>query len=519
VVALLVTAVVSLPAVASAHATLVSTTPTDGSHLDDGPAEIVFTLDEPVSLVQGSAAVIDQDGTRHEVEGTDLGAGGSVVTVRLAQPLPDGSFLATARLLSLDTHVVSVSATFTVGAAEGLLPVPDVQATSTASRIVSYLAKLAVYVGAVASAGVLTTTARLWPGRRHGVRWRATLRWGSALLVVGLVVRLGVEAAHRAGGPTRVSGDVLVDLLTVNGAFAVTALVAAAVTVVAAHLVLRTGDGPPLGVVAGVTAATTALAVSLGGHGADPALFPLPLVLTVVHVYAVLAWLGGVLTIAVELGRPPDLERWHRYALFHLVLAAASGAGLALLRVPAPAALVGTTYGLSLVVKTVLVAAAVGVAGLVHRRLARTTRRPAGARLLGTEIALVLTVLGTTGVLSSAVPATVSHDPPVRTAMDFGGDARLDVAIPSTRRGAQTLVVETSARAGAAVPALSVDLSSEQAEVARLPVRFDDVEQTGDVLRWRSRDLVVPVTGRWKVTVTFDTPAGPRVASFHYDVL
>jgi len=86
-------------------------------------------------------------------------------------------------------------------------------------------------------------------------------------------------------------------------------------------------------------------------------------------------------------------------------------------------------------------------------------------------------------------------------------------------------IVERSADASsgkdadAADSPLTVDLSSKEANIARLPVTFSNGERSGGSLLWRSRDLVVPVPGEWQVTITFETEAGPRVASFSYDVL
>ena len=133
-------------------------------------------------------------------------------------------------------------------------------------------------------------------------------------------------------------------------------------------------------------------------------------------------------------------------------------------------------------------------------------------------LVLVLCVFGATGVLSSVAPATVSYDPAVRTTMDFGSGAVLDITIPSTHRGPQTLIVESPA-SGVAAPRLSIDLASTEANVARLPVVLGDPVSIDGRVRWNSRDLVVPISGSWKVTITFDTATGPRVASFHYDVV
>ncbi|GLW30315.1 copper resistance protein CopC [Actinoplanes regularis] len=476
VIVLAMLVLLSWPAPASAHASLVATTPAEGGHLDQGPADVVFTLNEAVSVVPGSPQLIDEEGKRYGVRAVALNADRTVVTVRLATALPDGSFLATARLLSVDTHVVSVSVAFTVGAAEDLLTAPEAETDG----LPGYVARLLVHTGAVLSAGVLLTTARLWPHLRERRRWRVTVRCGSALLVAGLTARLGLVFAE-TGWTVLTSG------------FGIASLAA----VVAAAVQLRLPGR-------WLAAVPTVLAVMYGGHGADPGLFPLPLALTTLHVYAVLAWLGGVVVIAVELHRGVPIAAWHRYALIHAAVVVGTGAGLGLLRIPAPDALLSTTYGRVLIVKIGLVALVLATAAVAYRRL---------GRFVGAELLLATAVFGATGVLSSVAPATADYDPPVRTTVDFGPGSALAVTIPSTRRGPQDLIVEAADEAP-----LSVDLSSREANVARLPVRFGGTETTGTGVRWSSRDLVVPVAGNWQVTITFGTPAGPRVASFRYDV-
>lgn len=518
---LLTVALLAWPSQASAHATLLSTSPEDGSHLDTGPSQIVFTLDEPVSVVQDSPQVIDRDGNRYTIAGSELDERRTVLTVNLATPLPDGSFLATARLLSIDTHVVSVSAAFTVGEAEGLLSAPETEASSLADRIAVFVAKLAVYLGAVLSAGVVLTTGWLWPERRSERRWRTTVSTGSTLLIAGLLLRLIIEAGNRAGGVTRISAETAQSLLTVNPAFGLSALAALLAAILLLSVRLRSLRRLRI---LGVTATVlVAVAVAYGGHGADPSLFPIPLALTLLHVYAVLAWLGGVAVIAVErssIDSAARLAGWHRYALAHAALVAVSGAGLAVVRVPAFDALIATTYGLALLGKIALVLSLLAVAAFLYRRLSNLESRTRGRSLLRAELLLVAGVFSLTGVLSSVAPAKVSYDPAVEIAMDFGGGETLRISIPSTQRGPQTIVVEPSAPSASgedeSSPAtLSVDLSSRDANISRLPVAFDDLESgTG----WRSRDLVVPVAGSWQVTVRFETRAGPRVASFHYEV-
>ncbi|WP_245556170.1 copper resistance protein CopC, partial [Nocardia cerradoensis] len=57
---------------ASAHAVLVSTTPESGTHVDTAPGELRLQLDEPVTLVAGSAQLIDSGGQRFALSAARL---------------------------------------------------------------------------------------------------------------------------------------------------------------------------------------------------------------------------------------------------------------------------------------------------------------------------------------------------------------------------------------------------------------------------------------------------------------
>jgi copper transport protein len=111
--ALLVTLLVALalPAVASAHATLRSTTPRFGTEIQRGPGTIRLLFDQQVKALPGSVHVLngvgrDFAGSAH-VRGNEL-----VANVR---PLKIGTYTVRWRAISADSHVVSGVWTFGVG--------------------------------------------------------------------------------------------------------------------------------------------------------------------------------------------------------------------------------------------------------------------------------------------------------------------------------------------------------------------------------------------------------------------
>src|SRR5690606_35617296 len=125
-------------------------------------------------------------------------------------------------------------------------------------------------------------------------------------------------------------------------------------------------------------------------------------------------------------------------------------------------------------------------------------------------------------VLTSVVPAKDSYTTNVRTALDFGASEVLDVEIDSVRRGARSLTVRyrpEGATGGAPMPDVGVELSSAEANIARLPVELRTTMSADGELVWDSDGLIVPVAGQWKVTVRFEGGRGPKLASFYYEAL
>lgn len=495
---------------ASAHALLLASTPTDGAQLAESPAVLSFELSEPVSLVEGSAQLIDADGTRYPLASQRLDDGRTRVVADLAEPLPDGAYLATARVVSADTHVVSLSTRFTVGATTEHGAWSDLSGQSVVGRSVVLPVKIVVYLGTVLSAGLLLAARWSWPGLIGSRRFSTVYRIGALLLGVGLLGRLLVLVVEQAGGLSGASWSAVTTIVATPFGVALMLAVAFAVPTLAF---------PPTGSRAtqllGFTYAAAAVtAVTLGGHGGSSDAWPLPFLVTFVHVYAVAVWLGGVSIIAVAARELPALHRWHRVALAHVALLVVAGVVLAVLQVRPLAALITTSYGVTLAVKVAVVVATITTGYVVYRK-SRGDAPVGRRRTVAVESALAIAVIALTSSLSSLTPAKDSYTTDVATTVNFGSDV-LDVDVDTVRRGTQVLTVDY---AGPDTVDLGIELSSVQANVARLPVQMVALPAGDGVTRWRSDGLIVPSAGRWKVTVRFDDGTGPKLASFFYTVL
>src|SRR6202046_5388769 len=100
---------------ASAHASLVSTEPSDGSMMSQAPKSVRLRFNEPVT--PASIKLIDAEGrTREDVT---VNAHDDTIEVTLPDGLPRGMQLVSYRIFSADGHPVGGSLVFSLGMSEG----------------------------------------------------------------------------------------------------------------------------------------------------------------------------------------------------------------------------------------------------------------------------------------------------------------------------------------------------------------------------------------------------------------
>lgn len=161
----------------------------DGSRVEASPAQVVLTFDEAVHLVPGAATVLDDSGTTVSVPPAHLAKSGKSVVIPLKPHLPRGSYTATWRVVSADTHVVSGSITF--GVRQDAVTAPTSSATAVGSlEVVSGIGKGATYLGAALLFGVLAAGGLFWPDTLRSRRMRWTRRIGWVALTGGTLAEL-----------------------------------------------------------------------------------------------------------------------------------------------------------------------------------------------------------------------------------------------------------------------------------------------------------------------------------------
>jgi putative copper resistance protein D len=149
------------------------------------------------------------------------------------------------------------------------------------------------------------------------------------------------------------------------------------------------------------------------GHaGHDPAVLAIAL-----HVVAACLWVGGLLAVVLVLAAhrrlvAVALPRFSTVAGYCAATVALTGVLSAVLRLPTPAALVGTGYGLLVLAKAACLAVLVGLGWRARRtllgRVAGLTSGGAGpaplARWLGLELVVMAVVFGLAAALAGAAP-------------------------------------------------------------------------------------------------------------------
>ncbi|MGH3123597.1 MAG: copper resistance CopC family protein [Streptosporangiaceae bacterium] len=81
--------------------------------------QVRLTFDEPVGLIAADEQVISATGVRADTGRVRLAEGGTTIVLPLRPNLPRGTYSATWRVVSADTHMVSGSITFGLGVQPG----------------------------------------------------------------------------------------------------------------------------------------------------------------------------------------------------------------------------------------------------------------------------------------------------------------------------------------------------------------------------------------------------------------
>jgi copper transport protein len=382
---------------ASAHAALVSSSPSDGARLRSSPDKVTLQFTEHVSLGAGYARVLDAAG--RPVDTGKSTVSGDVVTIPLRGRLSQGGYVVTYRIISADSHPVSGAYAFAVGNGPLLPPskVTPVTGTDPGVSLLLPVARWLTYAGLALAVGIPVLLLVCWPPGWASPLLRRLTFWGAVGIVVGAVLAFLLQGPYSAGSglATTFSPALLSDTLSSEAGTALLVHAGLGLALLgwtsavwsrrAAPAIWETAAGAVLGL--GLAVSTSAVGHAVAGPWTAGALAS-----TTVHVASMAVWLGGLAGLVIAVLRPGvpagelavAMPRFSRLAFAAISALVVTGIVQAVRELPSPSALFTTEYGAILTAKLVVVVIVLAAAGVsrvwVQQHLGVGGRRPDGRR-------------------------------------------------------------------------------------------------------------------------------------------
>lgn len=517
---------------ASAHATVVTTDPADGSRLKAAPHTVTVVFDENVGLGDvGYLHVTDQAGKRVDARAAyHPGGAGNKVADDLRSGLGDGTYTASFRIVSADSHPVAGTIRFVVG--NGPLAQGSVSTGSTTNPGTSgafTLARWISYCGLAVLFGAWLILA-LWPAGRDDLRARRFVWAGWFATTLGALLELLLQGPYSSGaGRDKLFDTGLLDgtLHTNYGELHCLRLVLLGAVAVLLARSLQPDARPARWEAASAALLGLGLAWTFSdvGHPATTSPTWLSIGADMIHILAVATWLGGLVMLlgAVLPRREPAelravLPGFSRVAIIAIVALVASGTYSAFRGIGTVHAIFTTTYGQLVVGKVALLAAILLVANLSRRLVQRRTvayamaetavldepkasddvtverlRRSVFVEAMGAFIVLALAaVLVSEPRGKEALQA--SYRKPVSATTPLGGGRTLSVTADPGVHGPVNITI--SVDGGATPSAITASASQKKAQLGPLPIKLTRESRSS-----YDGSTTLPVSGTWEIDV------------------
>ncbi len=493
--ALVVVATLVYASAAFAHAQLLDTSPQSGATVASQPVEVIFKFNQAVGGTLGAVRVYDAQGnevddlTVTHPQGQERWMG-----VGLKSHLPAGTYTATYRVISADTHIVYGGLVFNIGhigappkfTVAGLISRNE---SGRATRIASGVVRSLDYLSIALLVGGLAFLLVAWlPGlpameldpQQAQTRWldasqgfarrlRLLLALAVVIGVAGSALGVLLQGASAAGVSLWSSLKNVILENTLESRFGQVWGLRAGVWLALGGVLLLAGVSWPrprrwMIIAIGLGAAYLVCTPALAGHASTQSPVAVFLPTDVVHVLASSVWVGGIacllfaLPAATRCLEPSErsrlllgvLTRFSPLALGAVVAIAFTGIVQAYIDVRTVHGLLHTTYGTLVLVKTALLLCLIGLGWINRRRLMPALRRLVEAerspgrvgvatrRSLRGELALMLCVLGVTAALVSYAPPIDAAGGPfsINTTL---GPSELEMTVDPARVGLNTI--------------------------------------------------------------------------------
>jgi copper transport protein len=413
-VGLVLGGVVGFASPAFAHAQLLGTSPANGAVVASPPRQVVLTFGEAVQAPPTAIEVFGADG-RQVVTGPVNHPSGRPDQVEAALPASlHGTYVVSWRVISADTHPVQGAFSFSVGAPspEGAVGALEqhLLATRHPSRSLGVLTgtlRTLILLAVLVAVGGVVLLLR-WPEAMARLDVPALLFTGTGLAAVASLAAALAQGPYDAGRPLgdALRSSVLSPVLHSSFGTGAAVRIGSSLLVLIGLLAGRAAEGrrspaaaaadgsprrsglmPPLWLLTALAGcAGLVVSLSLSGHATTGRWQPLAFVADLVHVGGAATWIGGLIVLAVVLGRAggrersdelgPVLSHFSTVAAWAVAVIVASGLFQAWRQVGSWKALSDTDYGKILLLKVTLTIAAVEAGWFSRRWLARRLLRP-----------------------------------------------------------------------------------------------------------------------------------------------
>jgi copper transport protein len=475
--AFLLAAAIAETSSASAHAELLGTSPTSGVTVKTQPREVIFKFNQDIGGTAGAVRVYNAQGREvDDLEVSHPQGNQHWMGVGLKPGLADGTYTATYRVISADTHIVYGGLVFNVGhpSASSRVTVAGLIGKGESGQVTKIafgVVRAGNYVTLALMAGGLAFLLLVWPrslfataaGEAPGGedleererRWAHAARagggrqgklFGLAVVLGATVSALGVllQGANAAGVSlwSSLKGSIVQGTLESRFGWVWAARAAVWLALGAVLLASRgrwRGSPASLGTVAALGAlalgsAYLLLTPALAGHASVESPRGVFFPADVIHVAAGSVWVGGIACLLFVLPAATrqlegtertrlllaTLSRFSPLALGSVIAIAITGTVQAYIDVRSLHSLLHTTYGVLILAKTALLLALMGLGWVNRARVMPALRRMLAAASTPGEMGRLARrsmrgELALMGAVFGVTAALISYSPPVDT--------------------------------------------------------------------------------------------------------
>jgi copper transport protein len=363
------------PLTASAHSLPVPNGehPAPGQTLTQPPSNITITFDERPDPKLSKISVVDSSGTEWDKGDTaPLANDSNTLRVDLRQPLPKGVYTVTWRTVSaIDGHLVTNSYAFGVGVSPPANSGSQQNSSSSSpsASAAAIIARALLYLGLIAMIGALAS--RLFVTRCVARGAMAMIVGGWAIALVGAVWVTAKEAIDASV----VWGDLFETSIGQVGAERVIVAGITGVGVIWLWFARRRGGSSLLPFWIALIGGIGSLFVdALASHATSQSIVPLNVAAQWLHVTAVAVWIGGLAALLLALpsltseDRGIAAKRFAKFATVGIIVVGLTGIYRAVIEVGTWSALTTTTFGILVIVKSVLLILLAALGSVNHFR-------------------------------------------------------------------------------------------------------------------------------------------------------